>query len=133
VIESYLKRGGAGFSLYPPEPPQHKTVVQNAFARWCPNPHFFYYRPGRFAVNADRRKVRGRTFSPSASNLAGVNHYLCKSQEDWRLKQERRGGASGKARAEWVWKLIERKCNRVGDDAILRFLPAVKSLMEKYA
>ena len=98
----------------------------------CPNPHFFNYRHGYFAVNERGVRLRSLVHAPAATDLVQINHYMTKSLEDWRLKQARRGGASGRARTDEEWKRIEAACNAIEDTRILRFVPKVRALMAEF-
>jgi hypothetical protein len=57
---------------------------------------------------------------------------MTKSREDWLLKQERLGGFTAKPRSQFTWDTVESKCNQIEDLGILRFMPAVKALMEEF-
>jgi len=133
VIENYVKRGPITFDIYGMGKPQYKTIVQTKKAAACGNPHFFEYRPGWRAVNDAGVKMPSRTHGPASAQVVQLNHYMCKSLEDWRLKQERRGGASGRPRTDDHWEMIQAACNAIEDRGIQRFAPRVKELMAAYA
>jgi hypothetical protein len=133
VIESYTHKGPPTFSVNPKfMSPYYKSIVQTVRARGCPNPHFFNYRQGHFAVNERGVRLRSLVHAPAATDLVQINHYMTKSLEDWRLKQARRGGASGRARTDEEWKRIEAACNAIEDTRILRFVPKVRALMAEF-
>jgi hypothetical protein len=130
VLEAYTRRGPNGFSLYG-SLPQHKSIVQNRFAWECPNPHFFRYLRGRYSVDT-RKKRHWGWHSTSRAETVQLNHYMTKSREDWLLKQERLGGFTAKPRSQFTWDAVESKCNQIEDLGILRFMPAVKALLEEF-
>jgi hypothetical protein len=134
VIESYTRKGPPTFSVNPKfDTPYYKSIVQTALTARCPNPHFFHYRPGYFAVNERGVRLRSLVHAPAATDFLQINHYITKSREDWRLKQTRRGGASGRARTDEEWKRIEAACNSVEDTRILRFVPKVRAFLAEFA
>jgi hypothetical protein len=130
VLEAYTMRGPKRFSLYG-SLPQHKSIVQNRFAWKCPNPHYFRYLSGHYSVDTNRKRHWG-WHSTSRPEVVQLNHYMTKSGEDWLLKQERLGGFTAKPRSQFTWGAVESKCNQIEDLGILRFMPAVKALMEEF-
>lgn len=133
VLENYTKRGPITFDIYGLGKPQYKTIVQTRTAVSCGNPHFFEFQDGWGCVNDSRKRMPGRTHGRPSARAIQLNHYMTKSLEDWRIKQERRGGASGRMRTDEHWRMIQAECNSIEDSAIQRFIPKVKELMAAYA
>lgn len=135
VIENYLRTTEGFFDVKPRSGerlPQYKTIAQPEHAVRFPNPHWAAYRDGRYAVNERRQRMPCHSHGPASVKLAQLNHYIGRSLEDFRLKQERRGPMSNISRTDREWRHWEAHCNAVEDRRILRFVPAVKELMEKY-
>jgi hypothetical protein len=83
VIEAYAYRGV--------EPNFHvKCFVRaDAVAQWR-NTHSWYFRGMSRAVNELRRSVTGTLSVPVTAEMAWINHYHSKSEEDYREKMARR-------------------------------------------
>lgn len=67
-------------------------------------------------------------------NVAQINHYYCKSWEEYERRKTRGDAWEGKAKALVMFDLdnfILHDKNEVYDDAILRFLPAVHTALQK--
>ena len=132
VIENYLMKGPWEFNMNKDPMPQYKSVVQPARVRGCGNPHYFRYREGWFAVGTQGHRLKSQHWGDAPDDLAQINHYMMKSLEDFRLKQERRGGMNNRPRREGEFERVDRHCNAIFDDRILRFVPLVKRLLENY-
>ena len=132
VIESYTKTGTNDFDLVNhlsdrrPVCHQYKTIAQPEFIKRVVTPHYFTYRSGRSAVKTNGALVSPTMLTVPCVERIAINHYMNKSAEDFRLKQERRGGESGKPRTEAAWLDIENGSNQIEDTRILRFVPEVK-------
>lgn len=58
-----------------------KSIVQPNYVSDCNNPHFFYYKPGYFAVTENKERFEG-AFSPSISvSHLRINHYWSRSKD----------------------------------------------------
>lgn len=80
-IENYLMRR--------PSPDLHvKSIVQPRHAIKARNAHQFLYKPGSYCVNEDRLPVGG-SHSYAASRRIQINHYWCRSQQDYAAKLQR--------------------------------------------
>ncbi len=80
-IENYVLRR--------PSPDLHvKSIVQPRHATAARNAHQFLYKPARYCVNADRLPVGG-SLSYAASRRIQINHYWCRSQQDYAAKLQR--------------------------------------------
>lgn len=82
VIRAYTRRAA--------EPNQHfKVFVRPEQVTRNRNSHNFYYRGARCAVREDGRPVYGSMAWPPSARHAWVNHYYCKSLEDYLEKAAR--------------------------------------------
>ena len=139
VIESYTKKGNSSFDLTDrlstrsPACWQYKTIVQLRYVRRCITPHYFAYKGKQCAVNEKAQVAPPRMLlRPSVEKLQ-INHYMSKSEEDWKLKQTRRGGQSGKARSPEEWHDLATRCNDITDIRIQRFASKVSDLLRLYS
>ena len=82
VIRAYTRRAT--------EPNHHfKVFVRPEQVTRNRNPHNFYYRRARCAVREDGRRVYGSMARPPSVERAWINHYYCKSLEDYLEKASR--------------------------------------------
>lgn len=82
VIRSYKRRAA--------QPNQHfKVFVRPDQVTRNRNSHNFYYRRARCAVREDGRRVYGSMARPPSAQQAWINHYYCKSLEDYLEKASR--------------------------------------------
>jgi hypothetical protein len=65
-----------------------KTIVQSRYARSVDNPHFAVYASGFYAVNENFERVDG-PFSDVSVNKIQINHYYCRSWEEYQHKIKR--------------------------------------------
>ncbi|HYK36355.1 glycosyltransferase family 92 protein [Alloacidobacterium sp.] len=63
-----------------------KCFVRPEEVTACRNSHCFFYRKLGRAVTEHKHPVYGSVRVPASSGLAWINHYYCKSQEDYLLK-----------------------------------------------
>ena len=83
VIEAYT-RSAAG-------PNGHvKSFLQAKWAAQGRNPQSWCYRGVRSAVNENRKAVLGSVSRPPSAELAWLNHYYCKSEQDYLEKAQRK-------------------------------------------
>jgi hypothetical protein len=131
VIESYLHRK----SYRPGYKELVKSIVDPARTRRCFNAHRFLYEDG-FAVDEN-----GRPLDASAPNrsdvsltLLRINHYVTKSEEEYREKAEQ-WAAAGMSRSElqpaeqqpgWLESLRSEY-----DDAITEHVPALREALAR--
>ena len=134
VMEAFTRTSKGWFNVYLRKGwPQYKTIVQPRLAKWFADPHRCKYHKG-CAVNDARVAIPVKSnHGPPSNGLIQLNHYIGKSLEDFRLKQERKGGMSNKPRPFKEWRHWEKNCNAVEDTQALRFLPKVKELMSQHA
>lgn len=67
-----------------------KCFVRPEEAAQCRNSHSWYFRGMRSAVNEQRRPVPGSLSVPPSTKFAWINHYYCKSAEDYLAKAMRK-------------------------------------------
>lgn len=83
VIVAYRQRA--------PAPNRHvKTFVRTSRGAQCRNPHSWFYSPLGCAVNEHGRPVYGSIDMNPTGDNAWLNHYFCKSEEDYREKSARK-------------------------------------------
>jgi hypothetical protein len=83
VIKAYTRRAA--------KPNHHfKVFVRPEQVTRNRNSHNFYYRRARCAVREDGRLVFGSIASPPSVEKGWINHYYCKSLEDYLEKAARR-------------------------------------------
>ena len=122
VIESYVWRTPAGNTL--------KSVVDPKRVFECDTPHTFTYADGALPVDENKQPVEGvRTETVSISRLR-VNHYLTKSEQEWRTKYSRPRADTGEMRK--VTGLGPRTYRgNVYDDAITTYVPTLHERLER--
>ncbi|MGH2978166.1 MAG: glycosyltransferase family 92 protein [Solirubrobacterales bacterium] len=130
VIENYLRR-----TTEPLMNSIIKSIVDPRRVRAFCRPHFFMYRDG-VAVDENHQPVANgqmwRTGSPSFERLR-INHYGIKSAEEYRAKLER-GHADGlRPKSPMKTERLLRLYSDVEDRAILRYLPELRSALERRA
>jgi hypothetical protein len=82
VILAYQHRG--------PHPNRHiKTFLRPERAAQCRNPHSWFYYPISAAVNELGNPLYGSFDMKPAAELAWINHYFCKSHEEYIEKTNR--------------------------------------------
>jgi hypothetical protein len=81
VIHAYTRRQSA--------PNRHvKCFVRPECVTQNRNSHSWFFRNGRWAVDENRKPVLG-SFSTPTATFAWINHYYCKSLEDFQEKAQR--------------------------------------------
>jgi hypothetical protein len=82
VVQAYSRRGV--------RPDRHvKCFIQPQWVSQSRNPHSWFYRGARNAVNERGRPVFGSLASPVAER-AWINHYYCKSAQDYLERAQRK-------------------------------------------
>lgn len=141
VIENFVKRGS--FDVEIPRP--SKSAAGNTLAAYHPNkivktivrmdkvsrprrnPHAFQFRKSAYAVDTDGERV-GFMFTdfPKVDKLR-LNHYWCKSEDEYRAKVGRGRGMSKKSlRSLEAFSSDNPYLNTETDTCILQYLPALK-------
>lgn len=104
-----------------------KSIVSPKDVQGIATPHFAIYREGTTAVSENFEPVvGGRTPTHSCAKIQ-VNHYYCKSREEFYKKIER-GRAFSKGRLAWTEGNLNFK-ETEHDYAIQRFVPGLKQAM----
>lgn len=65
-----------------------KCFVRPEEVTACRNSHCFFYRRMGRAITEHQRPVFGSVRVPATSDFAWINHYYCKSEEDYLLKSK---------------------------------------------
>jgi len=130
VIESYTRRtGDPGINRH------IKSIVDPTRVRSFCMPHFFMYTDGG-AVDENKGEITGPPYAltddVSLSRLR-VNHYATKSEEEFRRKLERGPADSTVPKSELMSEANIarrlRKFDEVTDEAILRYVPALREAL----
>lgn len=113
-ILAYTKRSGEKFHAN-----KHiKTIAQPNFIeqRQCSDPHRFHYKPGYYAVDENFKKIPGAK-GPRTSNKIQLNHYVLRSEEEFKKKIERGGGNSGERGRKKMhfFASYDKVCNKIKD------------------
>ena len=116
-ILAYTKRSGDKFHAN-----QHiKTIAQPNYIvqRACSDPHRFYYPKGYFAVDENFKKIPGAK-GPRTSKLIQLNHYVLRSETEFKKKIERGGGNSGEKGRKGMnfFNSYDNVCNKIEDDIL---------------
>jgi hypothetical protein len=83
VISAYQHRS--------PEPNAHiKTFLRPERAAQCRNPHSWFYHPLGAARSENGRRLYGSLDMKPTADIAWLNHYFCKSEEEYLEKTSRR-------------------------------------------
>jgi hypothetical protein len=98
-----------------------KCIVQPKFVTRCDNPHYFYYKKGKFAVNENFELV-ANAFSDVSVNKIQINHYYCRSEEEYLIKIDRGSGDSIRIRKMEDFDRHNNASNLVKDITILEII-----------
>ncbi|WP_068471350.1 glycosyltransferase family 92 protein [Candidatus Protochlamydia phocaeensis] len=104
-----------------------KLIVQPAYVECIPNPHFFIYKDGCFAVNTSKIPLEpGLIGHPVVIDTVRINHYWFGPYE-WFLKNKLpRRQKWGMDLSKETWDGLIQSCNQYKDEAIVRFVPQLK-------
>lgn len=125
VLENYRTVHGK----FHPKNLHVKSVINPRKVALCVNPHYCEYKGGNYAVNENFEKVVGPVTAVQSIEKIRLNHYYCKSYEEYEAKVAR-------GLADSYFKYIIKKEDYAFDDATEdyvagRFAGPVRSLMEK--
>jgi hypothetical protein len=130
VIETYVRRAREedGVNLF------FKSIVDPArtIAPLGDNPHVFSYTAG-YAVDEDTRPVpRGAGgVLPVCFSRLRLNHYLTKSEEQWREKLAKPLACNGEPRKNSFVAKWQVDLNEVVDETITAYVPALTEMLAK--
>ena len=77
-VESFTKRSPNSLAANA----HIKSIVQTRYTLQALNPHFFRYVEGKFCVNENFKKIEG-AFSDNSTHKIQINHYHCRSEEEY--------------------------------------------------
>lgn len=119
VVSAYTKRSvepNAHFKVFV----RPKRVTRNR------NSHNFYYVRGECAVREDGSRAYGSMANPPLAKAAWINHYYCKSMEDYLQKAARKStldksGISDPSRTMENARIAMAKSNEVSDMSAITY------------
>lgn len=123
VIENFVHR------LDVPDPNTSvKSIVDPTRVERVFNAHSFVYADGGHAVDENMVPVEGHTAASYTFERLRINHYFTKSEEEALAKFARPQAGTGALRPELSRNALRKRNERfaVPDDALLRYLPALK-------
>ncbi|MDR1360373.1 MAG: glycosyltransferase family 2 protein, partial [Deltaproteobacteria bacterium] len=125
VLENYLERNKPEVFV--------KSIVRPELVKMPLSPHDFIYKQGYYAVNADLCPAIGG-FAPVTTDLARINHYPFRSQQDYEEKIVR-GDAIYVTKNPRNYETFYAQARARGqrDTGILRHVPQVKAMLENKA
>lgn len=113
-LESFTKRSETTFLAN-----QHiKSVVQPRYVKSAFKSHCFRYKPGFFCVNEHGKKIE-ESFSESSIDTIQLNHYYCRSLEEYQQKIQRGISDTKRERKIDEFYYHDSMSNIVEDTAIL--------------
>jgi hypothetical protein len=125
VIENYLHRRHYADG----ELEWTKSIVNPVRAVNCVNAHLFLYDDG-FAVDMNEQPVPRPPFGPTPVQLSPlrINHYLTKSEDEYRRKLDQWEAAGWPNDPGEDWMEV---VNAEFDDTITRYVPVVREALER--
>lgn len=117
-LRSFLKRSEANFPIN-----MHvKLIVQPKFVKRSIGAHLFSYKKGYIAVNEQFKQITS-SYSDTSVDKIQINHYYCRSLEEYQDKVERGlADTSKRTRKMEDFYNHDREANVVEDRAILEIL-----------
>jgi len=97
-----------------------KTIANPRLVRYIFHPHFAYYFNENFAVNSDGKHVNLWNNEPILVDKIVINHYYCKSLEEFSVKVER-GSACRRINPKSMELFYSNDHNEIFDDGILKY------------
>ncbi|MFB9864122.1 glycosyltransferase family 2 protein [Rufibacter immobilis] len=114
LLESFLLRSEESYDNN-----RHiKSIVQPAFVQGILNSHSFAYKPNAFCVNENFTPIEGAFSEVSVAKIQ-LNHYYCRSFEEYAEKIRRGNADSFRKRSMEHFYLHDKDCNKVRDTTIL--------------
>jgi hypothetical protein len=96
-----------------------KSIVQPKYVKSAANAHHFLYKKGYFAVNENFQPVEG-SHADVSLNKAQINHYYCRSFEEYEEKVNRGRADSSRKRSMEEFHNHDRDANVLKDTTILK-------------
>jgi len=90
-----------------------KSIVRPNKVIGCINPHFFFYKPGKYAVDENHNVVQSVTTDALSVNILRINHYWSRDKEFFETVKMKRN-------IRWDgdysrWRSLERQFNEIYD------------------
>ncbi len=113
-LESFNMRSDESFG-----PNSHvKCIVQPEYTESASGAHSFTYKNGKYCVNENFMPVTG-PYSPNSVSKIQLNHYYCRSREEYEAKIARGYGDTSKKRQSIEFDNHDRESNVTEDITIL--------------
>lgn len=114
-LENFTLRSGYGFIAN-----SHiKSIVQPRFVKSASNAHSFKYIKNYNCVNEHFKDIEG-CFSPNSVDTIQLNHYYCRSLEEYHQKVARGNCDTKRARKLEAFHIHNQESNAVEDTEILK-------------
>jgi len=110
-----------------PENCHIKSIVNPKMVKSIYNPHFCVYKNNKFAVNENFEKIIGAFTNKNFSNKIRINHYYCRSEEEY-LKKTVRGNADNENERTLVKDYLNFP-ETTHDYVIQKYVPELKKRM----
>lgn len=116
-LESFIWRSEASFDVN-----RHiKSIVQPKYVKSVLGAHCFAYKKGMFCVNENFIPIEN-SFSDTSVNKIQLNHYYCRSLEEYEDKVKRGNADTRRKRAIDQFYLHNKEANKIEDTTILEIL-----------
>lgn len=120
-LESFTRRSETGF-----HPNKHiKSIVQPKFVKSAFKSHCFQYIPGKHCVNEHFLPIAD-SFSENSTSKIQLNHYYCRSFEEYQAKIKRGISDTKRKRKIEEFHYHDAESNKVEDTLILSILNSKK-------
>lgn len=124
VTETYT-RVYKNYNIY--ENHHVKSIVNPKKVRFLNNPHYCYYNYNQYAVTENVERCKGPITRYNSVNKIRINHYYCKSLQDYKLKIDR-GRADILEKREFNAQEVNFQ-ETTQDYAIQKYLPELRKRM----
>ncbi|PWJ58991.1 hypothetical protein CLV98_103364 [Dyadobacter jejuensis] len=98
-----------------------KSIVQPRHVKAAYQPHYFRYKKGRFCINENGSPIVGYESEVSVDKIQ-INHYYCRSKEEYREKINRGRSDIEESRSMDAFYAHDKDANVVEDRTILKVL-----------
>ena len=129
-IEAFAKRATPG----KPGTRWGKTILRTNCSDYYCHPHYPMYKWGYLGFDQDGRYVNGWKTEISEYGNICLNHYFCKSKEQW-IKRRALGDVNAISEKDnrKIEEFYDHDNNDVLDLAITKYVDEVKKILETYA